>query len=136
MTEHNLSRRAVLTIAGGAAAVTGLTSPAAALSSANSGASSEIEAIRKRIGQGFTVYGKDSAANVVLEDLVELAPKVRLPMSFGNRVPFAVVFRHSGGADFQDGTYTFSDDGVTGTQLMVSRFVGEDGVARLEAVFN
>ena len=65
-----------------------------------------------------------------------LSPSVRPPMTVAHRAPFAMVFRHENGSDLGDGTYILSDGMGTGTALMVSRFVGDDGVPRLEAVFN
>jgi hypothetical protein len=52
------------------------------------------------------------------------------------RKPFVAVFRQKGGDGLKDGTYHFSADGLTGEPLMISRAYSDDGITRLEAVFN
>lgn len=123
MSNFKPSRRAMM--AGGALAAASTTLPTGAL------AATEIDAVRKLVGSHYTVAGQTA----VLEEVVQLSPTVRPPMSVTHRTPFAAVFRLEGEA-VSDGTHGFSADGLTEEMLLVSAFTGDDGAPRLEAVFN
>ena len=125
MTDIKLSRRGVFQAAGGVA-IGASVLPGVSL------AASEAEGARGLIGKRYAV----GLASVVLEDIVELPPRDRAPMELSARQPFIAVFRQEAGLPIEDGTHGFSSDGLTATPLMVSRAYSEDGVNRLEAVFN
>ena len=124
----NFSRRSALKVAAGSLVASGFTSAASA------SGKSEIDAMRSKLGTRFSV-GEQGAA-YTLEDVVPLSPRVRPPFTVGHREPFVLVFRHTDGEVLKGGTHVFTASLMAGEPLMVSSFDGEDGHARLEAVFN
>lgn len=136
MSDFKLSRRSVMQVAGGAAALAGAGLPATSFAGSGASTASEIDAARHRIGTRFHASDGISRSTVILEDVLELAPRVRPPFHVSHRTPFALVFRHDGGDTMDQGTYRFTAADVPGQVLMVSPTRGADGIDRLEAVFN
>lgn len=130
MTDIKLSRRAVLGVSGGAALFGGAALPGAAM------AATELDKAHAMVGTRFSVTGEAGMGSVVLEEIVELPARGRVPGEVMARNPFIAVFRQDIGIGLTDGTYHFSADGLTGEPLMVSEAYSEDGTTRLEAVFN
>ncbi len=130
MKDMKLSRRAVLGAAGGTALFSGAALPGVAM------AATEIDQARAMIGSRFSVTGETGVGSVILDDVVELAPRDRAPGEMTARKPFVAVFHQEAGVGLGNGTFHFSADGLTGEPLMVSKAYSEDGTTRLEAVFN
>jgi hypothetical protein len=135
MKDLKLSRRSVIGLAGGFAALSCASLPGVAMATRRKLESNEIEVARTRIGTRYQVGDGVRQASMVLEDVAPLSPRVRPPFTIGHRTPFALVFRHESGDALRDGTYAFASD-LPSEVMMVSHFTGDDGIDRLEAVFN
>ena len=128
MKDPKLSRRGVFGLGGGAALA------AVAASSAKAGVT-EIENMRAKIGARVSLSNEQGSGEAVLEKVVELGPHIRPPFEFAHRKPFSLVFRVDDPA-MDGGTYRVASAAGLPEVMMMTRDADEDGVTRLEAVFN
>lgn len=128
MKDPKLSRRGVFGLGGGAAL-------AAVAASSAKAAVTEIEDMRAKIGVRVSLSNEQGASEAELEKVVELGPHVRPPFEFAHRRPFSLVFRVEDPA-MDGGTYQVASSAGLPEVMMMTLDAGEDGVTRLEAVFN